>query len=292
MGIRAKAMGQTRRMICALFTEQICAMVSPRLIAKIESEEPTLRLAVLIDADNAQAAVIEGILAEIARFGEASVKRIYGDFTSPNSSSWKKVLQKYAIKPVQQFAYTTGKNATDSTLIIDAMDLLYTRRFDGFCLVTSDSDFTGLATRIREEGLTVLGFGEQKTPDAFRNACHKFILTEVLRPTVNVVDKPATSAKSESVAAAPAKVAEPTRPEPEFPRQFVLDALEQSSDENGWAHLGTFGSYLTKLQPDFDSRVYGFKKLSDLVKAKTNLFVTEERMPAGQTLKQLYIRAR
>lgn len=285
-------MGQTRRMICALFTEQICAMVAPRLIAKIESEEPTLRLAVLIDADNAQAAVIEGILAEIARFGEASVKRIYGDFTSPNSSSWKKVLQKYAIKPVQQFAYTTGKNATDSTLIIDAMDLLYTRRFDGFCLVTSDSDFTGLATRIREEGLTVLGFGEQKTPDAFRNACHKFILTEVLRPTANVVDKPATSPKAESVAAAPAKAAESSRPEPEFPRQFVLDALEQSSDENGWAHLGTFGSYLTKLQPDFDSRVYGFKKLSDLVKAKTNLFVTEERMPAGQTVKQLYIRAR
>jgi uncharacterized LabA/DUF88 family protein len=138
-------------------------MVSPRLVAKIESEEPTLRLAVLIDADNAQAAVIEGILAEVARFGEASVKRIYGDFTSPNSSSWKKVLQKYAIKPVQQFAYTTGKNATDSTLIIDAMDLLYTRRLDGFCLITSDSDFTGLATRIREEGLLVLGFGEQKT---------------------------------------------------------------------------------------------------------------------------------
>ena len=267
-------------------------MVSPRLIAKIESEEPTLRLAVLIDADNAQAAVIEGILAEIARFGEATVKRIYGDFTSPNSASWKRVLQKYAIKPVQQFAYTTGKNATDSTLIIDAMDLLYTRKFDGFCLVTSDSDFTGLATRIREEGLTVLGFGEQKTPDAFRNACHKFILTEVLRPTVNEVDKPASSAKAESAAAAPAKAAEPARPEPEFPRQFVLDALEQSSDENGWAHLGTFGSYLTKLQPDFDSRVYGFKKLSDLVKAKTNLFVTEERTPPGQTLKQLYIRAR
>lgn len=267
-------------------------MVSPRLIAKIESEEPTLRLAVLIDADNAQAAVIEGILAEIARFGEATVKRIYGDFTSPNSASWKKVLQKYAIKPVQQFAYTTGKNATDSTLIIDAMDLLYTRKFDGFCLVTSDSDFTGLATRIREEGLTVLGFGEQKTPDAFRNACHKFILTEVLRPSVNEVGKTDSSSKAESAAAAPAKAAEPARQEPEFPRQFVLDALEQSSDENGWAHLGTFGSYLTKLQPDFDSRVYGFKKLSDLVKAKTNLFLTEERTPPGQTLKQLYIRAR
>ncbi len=156
-------------------------MVSPRLIAKIESEDPSLRLAVLIDADNAQAAVIEGLLAEIARFGEATVKRIYGDFTSPASASWKKVLQRHAIKPVQQFAYTTGKNATDSTLIIDAMDLLYTRKFDGFCLVTSDSDFTGLAMRLREEGLTVLGFGENKTPDAFRNASHKFVFTEVLR---------------------------------------------------------------------------------------------------------------
>ncbi|WPL13661.1 NYN domain protein [Thiorhodovibrio litoralis] len=138
-------------------------LVSPRLVAKIAAEEPTIRLAVLIDADNAQAAVIDGLLAEIARFGEATVKRIYGDFTSPTSSSWKKVLQQYAIKPVQQFAYTTGKNATDSTLIIDAMDLLYTRKFDGFCLITSDSDFTGLAMRIREEGLTVLaGLSHQR----------------------------------------------------------------------------------------------------------------------------------
>lgn len=265
-------------------------MVSPRLVAKIESEEPTLRLAVLIDADNAQAAVIEGILAEVARFGEASVKRIYGDFTSPNSSSWKKVLQKYAIKPVQQFAYTTGKNATDSTLIIDAMDLLYTRRLDGFCLITSDSDFTGLATRIREEGLLVLGFGEQKTPDAFRNACNKFILTEVLRRPAAEPEIPPN--KTDATLAADVKPS-PTAPASIFPKEFVLAALEQSSDESGWAHLGTFGSYLTKLQPDFDSRVYGFKKLSDLVKAKTDLFITEERLPPGdQTQKQLYLRAK
>ncbi|WP_291771861.1 NYN domain-containing protein [Limnobacter sp.] len=132
-------------------------MISPRLVAKNDSEEPASRLAVLIDADNAQAAVIEPILAEIARYGEATVRRIYGDFTSVASASWKRVLQKNAIKPIQQFAYTTGKNATDSSLIIDAMDLLYSRKFDGFCLVTSDSDFTGLAMRLREEGLTVLG---------------------------------------------------------------------------------------------------------------------------------------
>jgi hypothetical protein len=266
-------------------------MVSPRLVAKIESEESTARLAVLIDADNAQASVIEGILAEVARFGEATVKRIYGDFTSPNSSSWKKVLQKYAIKPVQQFAYTTGKNSTDSTLIIDAMDLLYTRKFDGFCLVTSDSDFTGLATRLREEGLTVLGFGEHKTPDAFRNACHKFIFTEVLRPSIAEPQAATPGTKAEPTPA-PAKVASGRNPTPSFPTKFVLDALEQSSDENGWAYLGTFGRYLTNLQPDFDSRVYGYKKLSDLVKAKTDLFVTDERTTPGQTMKNLYLRAK
>ena len=263
-------------------------MVSPRLFAKIESEEPTLRLAVLIDADNAQAAVIEGLLAEIARFGEATVRRIYGDFTSTTSSSWKKVLQRYAIKPVQQFAYSTGKNATDSTLIIDAMDLLYTRKFDGFCLITSDSDFTGLAMRLREEGLTVLGFGEKKTPEAFRNACHKFVFTEVLRPTT---DAPSKAEKGQKVAPAPLPI-EATQPKPEFPKEFVLAALEQSIDDAGWAHLGTFGSYLTKLQPDFDSRHYGYKKLSDLVKAKTDLFVTEERQGPRSNQKVLYLSAK
>ena len=268
-------------------------MASPRLVAKIEAEEPSLRLAVLIDADNAQAAVIGGLLAEIARFGEATVKRIYGDFTAPTSSSWKKVLQQYAIKPVQQFAYTTGKNATDSTLIIDAMDLLYTRKFDGFCLITSDSDFTGLAMRLREEGLTVLGFGEKKTPDAFRNACHKFVFTEVLRPSATA-EPIAMAKKSEGdqkimPPQLPAEVVEQKR---EFPKNFVLTALEQSSDDTGWAHLGTFGSYLTKLQPDFDSRLYGYKKLSDLVKAKTELFVTEERQAPESTQKVLYLRAK
>ncbi len=267
-------------------------MVSPRLIAKIESEEPTLRLAVLIDADNAQAAVIEGLLAEIARFGEATVKRIYGDFTAPTSASWKKVLQRYAIKPVQQFAYTTGKNATDSTLIIDAMDLLYTRNFDGFCLITSDSDFTGLAMRLREEGLTVLGFGEKKTPEAFRNACHKFLFTEVLRPCTAVEPVvPPPRVGNENKPMTPKAIPETTEPTQEFPKQFVLTALEQSTDDAGWAQLGTFGSYLTKLQPDFDSRLYGYKKLSDLVKAKSDLFVTEERQAPGSNQKVLYLRA-
>ncbi len=205
-------------------------------------------------------------------------------------------MQRYAIKPVQQFAYTTGKNATDSTLIIDAMDLLYTRKFDGFCLVTSDSDFTGLAMRIREEGLTVLGFGEKKTPDAFRNACHKFVFTEILRPdtaieVANSLQQNEITQKIVSASSNP-KSTELTGHKQSFPKQFVLTALEQSIDDTGWAHLGTFGSYLTKLQPDFDSRLYGYKKLSDLVKAKTDLFITEERQATGQNQKVLYLRAK
>ena len=269
-------------------------MVSPRETEKIEAEEHTLRLAVLIDADNAQAAVIKGLLAEIARFGEATVRRIYGDFTATASASWKKVLQQYAIKPIQQFAYTRGKNATDSTLIIDAMDLLYTRKFDGFCLVTSDSDFTGLAMRLREEGLTVLGFGEKKTPEAFRNACHKFVFTEVLRPgtAAEPAGQPEKAGGGQKPAPPQASAESTDNHKAEFPTQFILTALEQSSDDAGWANLATFGSYLNKLQPDFDSRLYGYKKLSDLVKARTDLFVTKERKAHGSNQKVLFVRAK
>jgi hypothetical protein len=273
--------------------------VTPKVVARLESEEPTLKLAVLIDADNAQATIIEGLLAEIATFGEATVKRIYGDFTAPESGQWKKVLQTYAIKPIQQFAYTTGKNATDSTLIIDAMDLLYTRRFDGFCLVSSDSDFTGLALRIREEGLTVLGFGEQKTPESFRNACHKFIFTEVLRPIspqkasartthASASQPPQLSSPASGAPAAPKKSSPPA-----LPRKFILDALGSTQyDDAGWVNLGAFGNYLTKLKPDFDPRLYGFKKLSDLVKGMPDDLEIEERTTAGASAKALYIRRR
>lgn len=273
--------------------------VTPKVVARLETEEPTLKLAVLIDADNAQATIIEGLLAEIATFGEATVKRIYGDFTAPASGQWKKVLQMYAIKPIQQFAYTTGKNATDSTLIIDAMDLLYTRRFDGFCLVSSDSDFTGLALRIREEGLTVLGFGEQKTPESFRNACHKFIFTEVLRaispqkvaaranPTT-VSQPPQPSSPTSGAPASPKKLSPPA-----LPRKFILGALGSTQyDDAGWVNLGAFGNYLTKLKPDFDPRLYGFKKLSDLVKSMPDDLEIEERNTAGTSAKALYIRRR
>lgn len=270
-------------------------MIASTSSRKLETDEPSLRLAVLIDADNAQASVIEGLLAEIARFGEATVKRIYGDFTSPASAQWKKTLNRHAIKPVQQFAYTSGKNATDGAMIIDAMDLLYTRRFDGFCLVSSDSDFTGLALRIREEGLTVLGFGEEKTPDAFRNACHKFIFTEVLRPlpateTQEVAAPPAVekpTPQAANIAVTPGKSAPAKKA---LPIQFVVQALDQAEDDDGWANLGAFGSYLTKLQPDFDPRLYGFKKLSDLVKSKPHVFSVEERPVAGSNSKVVYVR--
>lgn len=267
--------------------------MQPRTVVRVEAEEPARRLAVLIDADNAQAAVIEELLEEIAGLGEAAVRRIYGDFTSPNSASWKKVLNRHSIKPVQQFAYTTGKNATDSTMIIDAMDLLYTRRFDGFCLVTSDSDFTGLAVRLREEGLQVYGFGERKTPEAFRNACHKFIFTEVLRrpsePEAQGSDT--NSAKGADHLVEPAGNSSPLDTPP-FPEKFLLEALEKSADDAGWAHLGTFGSFLQKIQPDFDSRLYGYKKLSDLVRAKSDLFETQERKSAGGSGAVLYIRSK
>jgi hypothetical protein len=255
-------------------------------------DEAPLRLAVLIDADNAQAAVIEALLAEVARYGEATVRRIYGDFTASTSASWKKVLQRNAIKPVQQFAYSTGKNATDSTLIIDAMDLLYTGNFDGFCLVTSDSDFTGLAMRLREEGLRVFGFGERKTPEAFRNACHRFVFVEVLREGGQGDEAEARDEVPGAVGATPPSSRTESAPRPKLPKKFVLTALEQSVDDEGWAHLGTFGSYLNKLQPDFDPRLYGYRKLSDLVRNRTDLFVTEERRAPGSSQKVLYLRAR
>jgi len=252
------------------------------------TEESGRRLAVLIDADNARAAVIEAVLEEVARFGEAIVRRIYGDFTSSHSASWKSFLNKFSIKPVQQFAYTVGKNATDSTMIIDAMDLLYSRRFDGFCLVTSDSDFTGLAVRLREEGLLVYGFGENKTPEPFRNACHKFLFTEVLRTASRQGDAGADDADDRR----PREDAPPAGVHPVIPADFLMEALDRSVDDSGWAHLGTFGSYLQKIQPDFDTRLYGFRKLSDLVRGCPSLFEMEERGAPGGQQRIIYVRAR
>lgn len=252
-----------------------------KTITKIETEEASAKLAVLIDADNAQPSVFEHILPEIAKYGEATVKRIYGDFTSPQSAQWKSILNEFAIKPVQQFAYTKGKNATDSTMIIDAMDLMYTRRFDGFCIVSSDSDFTSIATRIREEGLLVYGFGKRTTPDAFKNACHKFVETELLLPSDSVTTSAVTK-NTEKDPSAPIAA--------KLPVKFIKNALEQSCDDSGWAHIGTFGSYLLKVKSDFDSRQYGFKKLSELVKASSDIFETQERKVGESGASVIYLR--
>ncbi len=231
------------------------------------------RFAVLIDADNAQAAFIEALLAEVARYGEATTRRIYGDFTSNQLGQWKKVIQPHAIKPVQQFAYTTGKNATDGALIIDAMDMLYTGRYDGFCLVSSDSDFTGLALRLREAGLMVIGFGERRTPEAFRKACHRFVFTDLLvgENEVETATSPAAT-----------KMAKP------YPKKQLLAAVDESADDSGWANLGTVGAYLSKVQSDFDSRDHGFRKLSDLVAARPDVVMVERRRVNGQDV--VYVR--
>jgi hypothetical protein len=246
------------------------------------------RLAVLIDADNAQASAIEGILAAIATLGEATLRRIYGDFTSPFIASWRKVLNKHTLKPIQQFAYTNGKNATDSTMIIDAMDLMYSGKFEGFCLVTSDSDFTSLALRLREAGLQVYGFGEQKTPEAFRNACHSFIFTEEFRKPLTLENHLLNSTLIGTIQSKLTQAsveASAMLIQPEVSTDFLVEALNRSGDPSGWSNLATFGSYLQKIQPDFDARLHGFKKLSDLVRTRSDLFEVEERANA------LYVRS-
>ncbi|WP_454115797.1 NYN domain-containing protein [Microbacterium aurum] len=230
--------------------------------------QPADLLAVLIDADNVSASKIDAVLAEVARFGTASVKRIYGDWTNTQLSTWKQAASEHVIQPVQQFANTTGKNATDSALIIDAMDLLYTRRFSGFCIVSSDSDFTRLVTRIREEGVTVHGFGERKTPAAFRNACDTFTYLDVLQEP-----------QAEPATAAPARKSTPELRQDTKLVSGLRTCITTASGEDGWANLAVVGSLMRKQQPDFDSRNWGYAKLSDLVKAIG--LVTVEPRPGG-----------
>lgn len=227
-------------------------------------------LAVLIDADNAAPAIVEGLLAEVAKYGVAAVKRIYGDWTKPNLAGWKERLLSHSIQPIQQFRYTVGKNATDSAMIIDAMDLLYTGRFDGFCIVSSDSDFTRLASRIREQGLIVYGFGERKTPKPFVTACDKFIYSDVLRADTDT-DQEAEGA----VAPARRRNTNELRQDSRLVR-LLQGAAQAVSDEDGWATLGGMGNHIAKQAPEFDSRNYGYGKLSELV-AATNLFEVETR---------------
>lgn len=217
-------------------------------------------LAVLIDAENISPQKIKEILDEVAKYGKASVKRIYGDWTTPDMNTWKDHLQQHAIQPVQQFRYTTGKNATDSAMIIDAMDLLYSGNFDGYCLLSSDSDFTKLAVRIRESGLMAYGIGERKTPESFRHACDQFIYIENLGP-----------------------VAESGEIKPSYdPNEFkddvelVKTAIEDASDEDGWALLSRVGLLIRNKKPDFDFRTYGFKKFSDFIRKKALFEISDD----------------
>jgi uncharacterized LabA/DUF88 family protein len=231
------------------------------------------RLAVLIDADNAQAALIKELLEEVARYGTATVKRAYGDWTTTNLKSWKAELLRHAIQPMQQFRYTDGKNSTDSALIIDAMDLLHSKGVDGFCIVSSDSDFTRLATRIREAGLTVYGFGEEKTPEPFRAACNKFVFVEILQ-------QPPTS--------------QPAKPTMQVPKlePMLKTAVEAAMRDDGWAALSTVGSVLQKNESSFDERNYGFAKLGELVRRQDSyLEIKEQRSSDGGSI-QLYVRLR
>jgi uncharacterized LabA/DUF88 family protein len=220
------------------------------------------RFAVLIDADNTSPQIAGGLFEEVAKFGEASVRRIYGDFSTPQLKSWSDILQKHAIDPYQQFAYTKGKNASDIALVIDAMDLLYTGRLDGFCLVSSDSDFTRLASRLREQGAYVYGFGAQKTPESFRQACQRFIYTE------NLVPRAAGSGGNS--ATKPNSLQPPSAAIPVFQK-----AISQLPTEDGWVLLGMVGNQISKLFSDFDERTYGCSKLSDLVR-KTEAFELEK----------------
>lgn len=234
----------------------------------------TDKLAVLIDADNAQASVAPELLAEIARYGTATVKRAYGDWTTQNLVGWKETLHNLAIQPVQQFRFTVGKNATDSALIIDAMDLLHGGKVDGFCLVSSDSDFTRLATRIREAGLSVYGFGEKKTPRPFVAACDKFVYTEILRQVAS--DAPASSLPS---------AAEPLQP-------ALQQAVASAAREDGWAALSAVGSLVIKASPSFDPRNYGFQKLGELVRAQPYLEVKSIPVGDGSPNLHLFVRRR
>ncbi len=251
-----------------------------------------IRLAVLIDADNVSYQNIKGMMEEIARYGNPTIKRIYGDWTRPNLGGWKNLLLDYAINPVQQFSYTTGKNATDSALIIDAMDILYSEKADGFCLVSSDSDFTRLATRLREAGKTVYGIGEQKTPNAFIAACDKFIYLEILgEPPHEEIEQQV----AETLEQKPAKPPVPAKKKSTIKKigpdviKLISSTITDVEDENGWAYLGEVGSMLLKKQPSFDPRNFGFEKLTPMIKS-IGLYEIDVRETGHSSSKHIYIR--
>lgn len=275
--------------------------------------DQSLRLAVLIDADNASRTAMRDVMAEIAVYGTPTIKRIYGDWTTPNMSSWKPILLENAITPIQQYSYTTGKNSTDSAMIIDAMDILYTGNCDGFVLVSSDSDFTRLAIRLREAGKRVYGMGEKKTPQPFIVACDKFIYIEVIRAAAKAATtKPEPEIVSQSgngavpVQGEPAKAAkkggkkkaepvpepvpeEPVKRVPRGVENLIADAIDMIADEDGYAFMGELGNLIIRQQPDFDPRNYGFSKLTQLIKS-IDRFEVDVRQTSNPHTKHIYLR--
>ena len=240
------------------------------------------KLAVLIDADNVPYSNVKEMLEEIAKNGTPTIKRIYADWTKPTVSGWKNVLLENAITPIQQYSYTTGKNSSDSALIIDAMDILYAGKVNGFCIVSSDSDFTRLATRLREAGMTVIGFGEKKTPKPFISACHKFIYIEILKATTiqpKVSIKPNEKLKKE----------EPISKVDTETIRIITESVNDLADETGWAFLGSLGNYIIKKKPDFDPRNYGFPKLLPLIKS-INKFNIDERNTGANNIRHIYLK--
>ncbi len=240
-------------------------------------ERTDLRIAVLIDADNVPYKNISGILEEIAQYGSPNIKRIYGDWAKPNLKNWEQIMLENAITPIQQYRYTVGKNATDSAMIIDAMDILYQNNVDGFCLVSSDSDFTRLATRLREAGKWVLGIGEQKTPKPFIVACNKFVYIEILGEPEN--DTPKRTLKT----VAGKELNNLTK--------LIKQAIEYTADDSGYAFLADVGNTVLKIKPDFDTRTYGYQKLSSLIKDLNRFDIDERRIP-NSNIRHVYIKSR
>src|SRR5882724_7560571 len=244
-----------------------------------------LRLAVLIDADNVPYSNVKGMLEEIAKYGTPTFKRIYGDWTKPTISGWKNVLLENAITPIQQYSYTTGKNSSDSALIIDAMDILYSGKVDGFCIVSSDSDFTRLATRLREAGMKVFGIGQKKTPNPFIVACDKFIYMEII-PVFEAEAEETTTVKTKAATPKPKVLVDKLNKET---LKLIAHTINDLADENGWAFLGDVGNLVLKKQPNFDPRNYGFQKLTPLIKSLPQ-FEIDKRETDKAGIKLVYIR--
>ena len=249
-----------------------------------------LKLAILIDADNVPYSNVKGMMEEITKYGTPTTKRIYADWTKPNANGWKSVLLEHAITPIQQYSYTVGKNSSDSAMIIDAMDLLYSDKVDGFCIVSSDSDFTRLAIRLRESGMKVIGIGEKKTPNSFIVACDRFIYIEVLDGAIK--KKPA---KSSSTSTLESKKPVETPPPSKVDLQTIelIEAtIEAIGDDDGWAFLGDVGNLIVKKKPEFDPRNYGFSKLTPMLKSLTDILEIDERDSDKKGIKHVYVRLR